>query len=102
MKLLNRLVEYTSGQVVFDGRNIQDINPIELRRQIGFLIQNIGLFPHLTIYNTVATVPHLLKWDKDKILQRVTASLKLVYLDPDIYTHRSPSHSTAAPLPCPL
>src|SRR5699024_6232060 len=91
MKLLNRLVEYTSGQVVFDGRNIQDINPIELRRQIGFVIQNIGLFPHMTIYNNVATVPKLLKWDKDKILERVTELLKMVNLDPDIYMDRYPS-----------
>lgn len=91
MKLLNRLVEYTNGQVVFNGSNIRDINPIELRRQIGFVIQNIGLFPHMTIYNNVATVPKLLKWDKDKIHDRVTELLKMVNLDPDIYMDRYPS-----------
>lgn len=91
MKLINRLVEYTNGQVMFDGKNIQEMNPIELRRQIGFVIQNIGLFPHMTIYNNVATVPKLLKWDKEKIRERVIELLKMVNLDPKTYMNRYPS-----------
>jgi len=91
MKLINRLVDYTSGQMLFEQRNIQEVNPIELRRQIGFVIQNIGLFPHMTIYNNVATVPKLLKWDKDKIQKRVTELLELVNLDPDTYMNRYPA-----------
>lgn len=57
MKLLNRLVDSTNGQVLFNGKNIQEINPIVLRRQIGFVIQNVGLFPHMTIYNNSTFAP---------------------------------------------
>ena len=91
MKLLNRLVDYTNGQILFNGKDIQQINPIELRRKIGFVIQNIGLFPHMTIYNNVATVPKLLKWDKEKIRKKVIELLNMVNLDPDTYMDRYPS-----------
>ncbi len=90
MKLLNRLVDFTNGQILFDGKNIKQINPIELRRKIGFVIQNIGLFPHMTIYNNVATVPKLLKWDKNKIHERVIELLEMVNLDPETYMNRYP------------
>src|SRR5699024_3095333 len=75
MKLLNRLVDYTDGEVIFNGEEIKNIDPIQLRRQMGFVIQNVGLFPHMTIYNNVATVPKL---------------LNMVNLDPDIYMNRYP------------
>lgn len=91
MKLLNRLVDYTDGQVLFNGKEINEIDPIELRRQMGFVIQNIGLFPHMTIYNNVATVPKLLKWDKEKIRKRVIELLHMVNLDPETYMNRYPS-----------
>ncbi len=91
MKLLNRLVDYTDGEVVFNGKDIKAMNPIELRRQMGFVIQNIGLFPHMTIFNNVATVPKLLKWDKDKIKKRVIELLEMVNLDPETYMDRYPS-----------
>lgn len=91
MKLLNRLVDYTDGEVLFNGEKIKEMNPIELRRQMGFVIQNIGLFPHMTIYNNVATVPKLLKWDKAKIKKRVIELLEMVNLDPETYMHRYPS-----------
>ncbi|ASN06312.1 betaine/proline/choline family ABC transporter ATP-binding protein [Virgibacillus necropolis] len=91
MKLLNRLVDYTKGEILIDGENIQDINPIALRRKMGFVIQNIGLFPHMTIYNNVATVPKLLNWDKQKIHSRVTELLEMVNLDPKTYMKRYPS-----------
>lgn len=91
MKLLNRLVDYTDGEVYFNGKKIKEMNPIELRRQMGFVIQNIGLFPHMTIFNNVATVPKLLKWDKDRIKKRVIELLNMVNLDPDTYMNRYPS-----------
>ncbi|MGY0693768.1 betaine/proline/choline family ABC transporter ATP-binding protein [Virgibacillus sp. FSP13] len=91
MKLLNRLVDYTNGELLIDGENITQLNPIELRRKMGFVIQNIGLFPHMTIYNNVATVPKLLKWEKEKIRNRVIELLKMVNLDPETYMHRYPS-----------
>lgn len=91
MKLLNRLVDFSDGQIHIDGKNIKQFNPIELRRQMGFVIQNIGLFPHMTIYNNVATVPKLLKWDKEKIRKRVIELLEMVNLDPDTYMNRYPS-----------
>lgn len=91
MKLLNRLVSYTKGQIMIDGENIKDINPITLRRKMGFVIQNIGLFPHMTIYSNVATVPKLLNWDKKKTRNRVIELLEMVNLDPKTYMHRYPS-----------
>lgn len=91
MKLLNRLVNYTSGDILLDGKSIQQINPIELRRKMGFVIQNIGLFPHMNIYNNVATVPNLLKWDKKKIHHRIIELLDMVNLEPETYMKRYPS-----------
>lgn len=91
MKLLNRLVDYTDGEVLFNGKDIKEMNPIELRRQMGFVIQNIGLFPHMTIFNNVATVPKLLKWDKERIRKRVIELLEMVNLDPKTYMNRYPS-----------
>ncbi|WP_138418711.1 betaine/proline/choline family ABC transporter ATP-binding protein [Aquibacillus sediminis] len=91
MKLLNRLTEYTDGQILIDGKDLNQINPIELRRQMGYVIQNIGLFPHMTIYDNVATVPKLLKWDKQRIRKRVDELLQLVNLDPETYRGRYPS-----------
>lgn len=91
MKLLNRLVDYTNGELLIDGEMITQLDPIELRRKMGFVIQNIGLFPHMTIYNNVATVPKLLKWKKEKIRNRVIELLKMVKLDPETYMHRYPS-----------
>lgn len=91
MKLLNRLITHTDGEIVIDGQSIQEMNTIELRRQMGYVIQNIGLFPHMKIAENVATVPKLLKWDKDRIKQRVDELLNMVNLDPDKYRSRYPS-----------
>lgn len=91
MKLLNRLIDYSDGNITFDGKNIGEMNPIDLRRQMGYVIQNIGLFPHMTIYENVATVPKLLKWDKKRINKRVDELLELVNLDPKQYRNRYPS-----------
>ncbi|SFM13199.1 osmoprotectant transport system ATP-binding protein [Gracilibacillus orientalis] len=91
MKLLNRLTNYTEGQILIDDKDIKQVNPIELRRQMGYVIQNIGLFPHMTIYDNVATVPKLLKWDKQKIKQKVDDLLRMVNLDPEVYRNRYPA-----------
>lgn len=91
MKLLNKLNNFTDGQILIDGKNIMEINAIELRRQMGYVIQNIGLFPHMTIFDNVATVPKLLKWNKEKIKQRVDELLDMVNLDPEVYRGRYPS-----------
>ena len=91
MKLLNRLTDFTDGEIMIDGKNIKEMNPIELRRQMGYVIQNIGLFPHMTIFDNVATVPKLLKWDKKRIKKRVDQLLEMVNLDPETYRDRYPS-----------
>lgn len=91
MKMLNRLIDYTEGDILLDGKSIRNISPINLRRKMGFVIQNIGLFPHMTIYNNVATVPKLLKWNKQKTHNRVVELLKMVNLDPKTYMKRRPS-----------
>ena len=91
MKMLNRLTDYTDGQILIDGKDIKQIDPIQLRRQMGYVIQNVGLFPHMNIYDNVATVPKLLKWDKARIKKRVDELLTMVNLDPETYRDRYPS-----------
>lgn len=91
MKLLNRLTEHTDGQILIDDKDIKDINPIQLRRQMGYVIQSIGLFPHMTIYDNVATVPKLLKWEKARTRKRVEELLNMVNLAPETYMKRYPS-----------
>ena len=71
LKLVNRLVEPAAGQVLIDGQDIAAADPVVLRRRIGYVIQQIGLFPHQTIAENVATVPRLLKWPEDRIRRRV-------------------------------
>ena len=71
MKMINRLVEPTSGRILLEGRDVTHGDPVELRRRIGYVIQQVGLFPHLTIADNVATVPKLLGWDKKKVRARV-------------------------------
>lgn len=91
MKLINRLTQPTSGKITIDGKDISSMDPVALRRRIGYVIQNIGLFPHMTIAANVAVVPKLLKWDAQKIEQRVNELLEMVGLDPDTYRNRFPS-----------
>ncbi|CQR46262.1 Glycine betaine/carnitine/choline transport ATP-binding protein OpuCA [Paraliobacillus sp. PM-2] len=91
MKLLNRLTEYTDGEILIDGKNIKEIDPIKLRRTMGYVIQSIGLFPHMTIFNNVATVPRLLKWNKSKINKKVEELLNMVDLEPKTFKKRYPS-----------
>ncbi len=91
MKMINRIHEPTSGAIYVNGQNALKMNPIKLRLDIGYVIQEIGLFPHMTIEENVATVPNEKKWPKDKTKQRVAEMLDLVGLDPDVYGNRYPS-----------
>jgi osmoprotectant transport system ATP-binding protein len=90
MKMVNRLVEPTGGQIYVGGENILDMDPIKLRRSIGYVIQEIGLFPHMTIAENIGTVPRLLDWSKDRIAERVDELLSLVGMDPDQFRDRYP------------
>lgn len=83
LKMLNRLIEPTSGEVFFDGKNIKDQSPESLRRGIGYVLQNTGLFPHYTIAENIAIVPRLLKWDKAKIESRTNELLEKLHLPAD-------------------
>ena len=91
LKMVNRLIEPTSGQVLIDGEDVASVEPTALRRRIGYVIQQIGLFPHQTIADNVATVPRLLKWPKARIEGRVDELLELIGLDPGIVRDRYPS-----------
>ncbi|MFZ3046364.1 MAG: betaine/proline/choline family ABC transporter ATP-binding protein [Desulfatirhabdiaceae bacterium] len=90
MRMVNRLISITSGNIFIDGQNIMNMDVIELRRSIGYAIQQIGLFPHMTVYDNIATVPRLLKWGKERIAARVDELLNMVKLDPDVFRHRYP------------
>jgi len=91
MKMVNRLIEPTSGTITVNGKNIMDQSAVELRRHIGYVIQQVGLFPHLTIADNVATVPRLLGWDRARVSARVLELLELVGLAPDQFGKRYPS-----------
>src|SRR5690606_12313035 len=77
MKLINRLIEPTSGRIILDGEDVTRVNADQLRRRMGYVIQQIGLFPHMTIYDNIATVPKLLGWDKKRISERVDELLTM-------------------------
>jgi len=90
MRMINRLIEPTSGRIILDGDDVTHVNPVQLRRRIGYVIQQVGLFPHLTIEANVATVPALLGWDKQRRRKRVVELLELVGLPPATYAKRYP------------
>ena len=90
LRLINRLIEPTSGRIILNGEDVTEIDPSELRRKIGYVIQQVGLFPHRTIAENIATVPKLLGWDKDKIEARIDEMLELVSMDPETYRDRYP------------
>ncbi|MWV46719.1 betaine/proline/choline family ABC transporter ATP-binding protein [Paenibacillus sp. HJL G12] len=91
MKLINALNTPSSGKVLIDGKNISGLNPVELRRNIGYVIQSVGLFPHMNISKNVGVVPRLKKWDKGKTDQTVNELLDMVGLDHTVYGTRYPS-----------
>ena len=90
LRLINRMIEPTSGRIIFDGEDVTHVNADLLRRRIGYVIQQIGLFPHRTIAENISTVPNLLGWDKEKTAARVDELLETVGMDPDIYRSRYP------------
>jgi osmoprotectant transport system ATP-binding protein len=91
LRLINRMIEPTSGSIIYEGQDVTNVDPNDLRRRIGYVIQQVGLFPHKTISENIATVPHLLKWPKKRIRARVDELLELVSMDPGIYRDRYPS-----------
>ncbi|MEQ8601373.1 MAG: ABC transporter ATP-binding protein [Devosia sp.] len=91
MRMVNRLVEPTSGKVLIDGQDTRDVPAYELRRRIGYAIQGHGLFPHRTVGQNIGTVPHLLGWETSRISARIDELLSLFQLDPAQFRDRMPN-----------
>ncbi len=91
LKMVNRLYEPSSGRILLEGRDIRSFKVTALRQQIGYVIQQIGLFPHMTVAQNIAVVPQLLGWGRDTIAQRVDELLTLIKLPPEEYRQRYPS-----------
>ncbi|NLC41369.1 MAG: betaine/proline/choline family ABC transporter ATP-binding protein, partial [Erysipelothrix sp.] len=91
LQLMNRLIDPDSGTIEIDGKDIHKVNVIDLRRQIGYVIQEIGLFPHMTIRQNIEIVPKLLKWDEKKRLARTQELMKIVGLNPEEFMDRYPA-----------
>jgi osmoprotectant transport system ATP-binding protein len=88
LRLINRLGEPDAGEVIVDGRPVRSWDPIELRRTIGYVIQDAGLFPHMTVGSNVAILPRLLKWPASKVASRVDELLTMVGLEPAVFRDR--------------
>jgi osmoprotectant transport system ATP-binding protein len=91
LRMINRLIEPTGGRIFLGDEDVTHANPVELRRRMGYVIQQVGLFPHQTIGTNVATVPHLLGWSRDRSKARTNELLELVGLDPGTYRDRYPA-----------
>lgn len=91
LKMTNSLIRPTEGKVLFYGKDTAEEDPVQVRRKMGYVIQQIGLFPHMTIEDNIAAIPKILKWDKDRIDKRVDELMNLVDLDPKVYRKRYPS-----------
>ncbi len=92
MKMINRIIEPTIGSITIDGEDVLSLEPNALRRRIGYVIQQVGLFPHMTIAQNVSIVPQLLGWTKEKQRERAEELLTLVELDPGQFMNRYPKH----------
>ncbi|HEX6795719.1 MAG TPA: ABC transporter ATP-binding protein [Casimicrobiaceae bacterium] len=90
MRMINRMIEPDRGTIRIAGRDVTRVDPVELRRSVGYVIQQVGLFPHMTIAENIATVPHLLGWDASRIARRVDELLARVDMDPARYRNRYP------------
>jgi osmoprotectant transport system ATP-binding protein len=90
LKMVNRLIEPTAGRILLEGEDVTHVDPVKLRRRMGYVIQQTGLFPHQNVAANVATVPRLMGWDRKRIDARVTELLDLVGLDPGRYAKRYP------------
>ncbi|MBO5999068.1 MAG: ABC transporter ATP-binding protein [Lachnospiraceae bacterium] len=91
IKTINRLVEPDSGEITLFGESVKDQDPVQLRRKIGYVIQQIGLFPHMTVAGNIATIPKILKWDKEKTAAETDRILSLMNLPPEEFKNRYPS-----------
>jgi osmoprotectant transport system ATP-binding protein len=91
LKMINRLIEPSGGRIVLDGEDVTRVDPVRLRRRIGYVIQQVGLFPHRTVAENVGTVPRLLGWDRQRVAARTSELLDLVGLDPAAYAGRYPN-----------
>ncbi|WP_226527570.1 ABC transporter ATP-binding protein [Metabacillus niabensis] len=91
MRMINRLIEPTGGTITIEGKDISKEDPVKLRRTIGYVIQQIGLLPHMTIKENVSLVPRLLKWNKEKYVDKVDELMKMVGLDPSTFGDRYPT-----------
>lgn len=91
LRLINKMIPRDEGAIEVEGKNIDTIKGEELRKTIGYVIQSIGLFPHMDVKKNIATVPHLLHWKTDKIDKRVNEMLDLVGLEPEKYRDKKPS-----------
>ncbi len=91
MKMINRLIEPTSGRIIVDGADVTSLDPTELRRRIGYVIQQVGLFPHMSVATNIGLVPKMLGWDRQRIESRVDELLDLIGLAPGQYRDRLPS-----------
>jgi osmoprotectant transport system ATP-binding protein len=91
MKMINRLIEPSTGRILLDGEDVTRVDPDQLRRRIGYVIQSIGLFPHQTVRTNIGTVPRLLRWDKQRIRERVDELMVTVGLDPALHGDRYPA-----------
>lgn len=90
LKMINRLIEPTSGRIEVDGCDVRSTDPVQLRRGIGYVLQGSGLFPHMTVADNIAVVPRLLDWPVERIRKRVDELLQLVHLPPDEFRDRMP------------
>jgi osmoprotectant transport system ATP-binding protein len=91
LKMINRLVEPSSGRIVVNGKDVSTTDAVKLRRGIGYVFQGIGLFPHMTVSENVGIVPRLLQWEPSLIEERVDELLEMMGLSPDDYRHRMPT-----------
>lgn len=90
LRMINRMIESTEGEITIDGKNIKELNPVELRRSIGYVIQQIGLMPHMTVKENIVLVPKLLQWSQEKKDEKAKELIRLVDL-PEEYLDRYPS-----------
>lgn len=91
LKMVNRIITPTSGRILIDGQDTTDQDTVSLRRNIGYVIQQIGLFPNMTIEENISIVPKLIGWDKSRYLKRASELLEMVALDPAIFLRRYPN-----------
>ncbi len=92
LKMTNRLLSPDDGKVILFGEDIAGVDPVIVRRRMGYVIQQVGLFPHMTIKENISAIPKILKWEKEKIESRTDELLNLVGLDPSEYRDRYPRH----------